>query len=118
MGCQADIIAIGPFLPSVVTYLDYPEEHYRELSHGTPVVTTVLYVNTTDASKQLAQILGFNLWDLNEHCFCKEDLWETSWQDLFELLVTQATDFNADEAIKGFQTLAKEGFMFYFRPNG
>lgn len=67
MGMKATLMAIGPFEERLVQYLDYGPWDYKGVEDGEKVVATLINCRTTDASKALAEALGFGVMELGKH---------------------------------------------------
>jgi hypothetical protein len=107
MGCDAEIIAIGPFSKKSIPALHYPEEQYRGVAEGTTVITYVFYAMGSTESEKLARCFGVGRWDLGRHAL------DASKADL----ETLARDFD-ERGKEHFLTLREAGFQFYYMPNG
>ncbi len=107
MGCDAEIIAMGPFSTRIVSALGYPEEYYREVSDGTTVIASVFGASGSTESEKLARCFGVGRWDLGRHVL------DPSRADL----ETLRRDFD-ERSTKDFLTLREAGFKFYYMPNG
>ena len=107
MGCDAAIIAIGPFAKRIVHALGYPEEQYRGLTDGTTVIAFVFGASGTTESEKLAQCFGVGRWDLGRHVL------DASAAELSKL----RSDFD-DQSTDNFVALRDAGFKFYYMPNG
>jgi hypothetical protein len=107
MGCDATIIAIGPFSKRIVPALGYPEDQYRGVAEGATVITCVFEAFGSTESEKLSQCFGVGRWDLGRHVL------DVSRADL----TTLRRDF--DERSTGdFVALREAGFQFYYMPNG
>jgi hypothetical protein len=107
MGCDATIIAIGPFSRSIASALGYLEEQYREVAEGATVITCVFEASGSTQSEKLSQCFGVGRWDLGRHVL------DASRADLSTL----RRDFD-EGATEDFVALREAGFQFYFMPNG
>ena len=107
MGCDATIIAIGPFSRRIASALAYPEEQYREVAEGATVITCVFTAFGSTQSEKLSQCFGVGRWDLGRHAL------DASRADLKALRL----EFD-DRDTEQFLTLREAGFQFYFMPNG
>jgi hypothetical protein len=107
MGCDAEIIAIGPFSKRIVHALGYPEDQYRGVAEGTTVIAFVFEASGSTESEKLAQCFGVGRWDLGQHVL------NASRADL----TTLRRDFD-EHLTDNFVTLRDAGFKFYFMPNG
>lgn len=107
MGCNAEIIAIGPFSKKLIPVLGYSEEQRRGIAEGTTVITCVFgECSGSTQSEKLAQCFGVGRWDLGRHMLnaAKADL-------------TMLRDFD-EHSTENFLALREAGFQFYFMPNG
>src|SRR4051794_30521374 len=107
MGCDAEIIAIGPFSKGLIPALCYMEEQYRGVAEGATVITSVFDTFGSTQSEQLAQCFGVGRWDLGRHFL------DPSRADLDTL----RRDFDEGRT-EHFLTLREAGFQFYYMPNG
>jgi hypothetical protein len=106
MGCDAQIIAIGPFSKTLLSALTYPEEQYRQVQEGTTIITTVFAACGSTESETLAQCFGVGRWDLDRHVL------DPKQADLAKL-----RQFD-DKGTDSFVALRQAGFQFYYVPNG
>lgn len=107
MGCDAEIIAIGPFSKTLVSALGYPEEQYRGVADGATVITCVFGAFGSTESEKLARCFGVGRWDLGRHEL------DASKADL----ETLRRDFD-EPGTNHFLALREAGFQFYYMPNG
>jgi hypothetical protein len=107
MGCDAEIIAIGPFSKRIAPALGYPEEQYRSVAEGAMVITTVFEAFGSTQSERLSQCFGVGRWDLGRHVL------DASSADL----ATLRREFD-EQSTEHFLALRETGFQFYFMPNG
>lgn len=107
MGCDAEIIAIGPFSKRIIPALGYPEEQYRGVAEGATVITTVFEAFGSTQSEGLSQCFGVGRWDLGRHVL------DASRADL----ATLRREFD-EQSTGHFLALREAGFQFYFMPNG
>jgi hypothetical protein len=117
MGMCADIVALGPFSPDIVQFLEYPPDLYRATMSGTIIVTTLFgIVEGSSASRQFALCLGISdAWDFNQHKIDPNRIDIAALGRLFQTLSegeSYAKDLNK---LLAFRT---HGFQFIFRPNG
>ncbi len=104
---SVELLAVGPFGPSVVELLDYGAERYAGVPAGTKVITRLfdVYDNDKDAG-ELAACLGADVWDFNTHAL---DPWRA---DLDALSRLAGGD---DVLVRRFSELRAAGFRFFFR---
>ena|SRR5690349_440328 len=107
MGCDAEVIAIGPFSKTLVPALGYPAEQYLGVEEGATVITTVFEAFGSTQSEKLSQCFGVGRWDLGRHVL------DGSKADLGGL----RRDFD-EQSTEHFVALREAGFQFYFMPNG
>jgi hypothetical protein len=107
MGCDAEIIAIGPFSKKLIPALGYPEEQYRAVAEGATVITGVFEAFGSTESEKLAQCFGVGRWDLGQHLL----------DPLRADLETLRRDFD-ERGTEDFLALREAGFRFYYMPNG
>lgn len=107
MGCDAEIIAIGPFSKGLLLAFGYPEEQYRGVADGTMVITCVFGAFGSTESEKLARCFGVGRWDLGRHAL------DASRADLDTL----RRDFD-ERGTEHFLALCEAGFRFYYMPNG
>jgi hypothetical protein len=106
MGCNAEIIAIGPFSKRLIPALGYGEEQYRGVAEGTTVITCVFGdCGGSTESERLARCFGVGRWDLGRHVL------NASEADL----ETLRSNF---EGVDDFLALREAGFHFYYMPRG
>ncbi|MEM6782925.1 MAG: hypothetical protein AAF624_04220 [Bacteroidota bacterium] len=106
MSLDAQVIAIGPFLPALVDCLDYPARFYEKVPPGTTVICTVFQGLTNEGSTQLAEALGFRPFDLGKHAIGLDGVDDERLR-MFDL-----------DAFERFDRLREAGFQFYYLPNG
>lgn len=107
MGCDAEIIAIGPFSKRLIPALGYPEEHYRGVAEGATVITCVFEAFGSTESEKLARCFGVGRWELGRHAL----------DALRADLETLRRDFD-ERSTEQFLALRQAGFCFYYMPNG
>jgi hypothetical protein len=107
MGCDAEIIAIGPFSKRLVPALGYPAEQYQGVADGATVITCVFCAFGSTESEKLAQCFGVGRWELGRHVL------DAARADL----VTLGRDFDERDT-EHFLALREAGFQFYYMPNG
>jgi hypothetical protein len=107
MGCDAEIIAIGPFSTKLIPALGYPEEQYRGVAEGATVITCVFAAFGSTESEKLARCFGVGRWDLGRHVL------DASHADLNTL----QREFD-EQSTQHFLELREAGFRFYYMPNG
>jgi hypothetical protein len=107
MGCDAEIIAIGPFSKRLVPALGYPAEQYQGVADGVIVITCVFDAFGSTQSEKLAQCFGVGRWELGRHVL------DATRADL----ATLRCDFD-EQSTEHFLALREAGFQFYFMPNG
>ncbi len=107
MGMAAEIFAIGLFQPEIVDCLGYPADKYQNTKPGTRIVVHIIEVDGTGQSRLLADCLGIDPWDFNQH---ELDISRINWERLEQ-------EFYA-ETVEQMQALQRAGFVFFFRPNG
>ena len=107
MGCDAEIIAVGPFSKGIVSALGYPEEQYRGVSEGATVITSVFEAFGSTQSEKLSQCFGVGRWDLGRHVLDASRA----------ALDTPRRDFD-ERSTDDFMVLREAGFQFYYMPNG
>jgi hypothetical protein len=107
MGCDAEIIGIGPFAERLIPALGYPAEQYHGVAEGATVITCVFEAFGSTESEKLAQCFGVGRWDLGRHVL------DSSRADL----ATLRRDFD-EKSTEDFSALREAGFKFYFMPNG
>ena len=107
MGCDATIIAVGPFSKRIVGSLGYPVEDYSSVADGATVITVVFETFGSTSSEALAQCFGVGRWDLGRHRL------DAACADL----KTLQRDFE-ERSTEQFIVLREAGFQFYYMPNG
>jgi hypothetical protein len=106
MGLDAQIIAVGPFSPSVLPALEYGPEFYAAVAPSTTVVSNVFLAGTSEASHQLAAAFGVGAMELGRHELQPEHA-------NHELLVKEF----GEQSVQQFVLLVRSGFRFYYLPN-
>ena len=107
MGCDAEVIAIGPFSKRLVPALGYPAEQYSGVEEGATVIATVFEALGSTQSEVLSQCFGVGRWELGRHVL------DSSKADLVRL----RREFD-EQGTEDFLALRDAGFQFYFMPNG
>jgi len=107
---DAELLAIGKYVPAVRSSLAYPEDFYSDTPLGATIITTVCMCVTTDGSQKLAQALGIFPWQYEQHCGLSGEGADLS-------LLEEAAEGGAD-AVACFLNLRAHGFKFYYLPNG
>jgi len=106
MGCDADLLAIGPFSQAVASCLSYVAESYAGVPDGTLVLSTLFACPTTDVSEALAEAVQAELWGFSTHVLKPADF---DWEALADL---------HEEDVEALRALVAAGFQIFFRPNG
>ncbi len=114
MGMEAVLMAMGPYSPAVREFLEYGDQFYSGTKIGTTVLTTVFICNTSDSSRGLAQALGIDPWDFNQHFIPAERLDSMRQGDV----KAWAEELGQREDWLDFEALRAHGFTFIYRPNG
>lgn len=116
MGTDAALVAIGPFSEDVVKYLCYPSECYEDTKQGNTVYTIICWMSTTSGSEQLAEALGVEPWNFNQHFLLAEKIDVAK----FVAVMKDSRDgnFDLDETMDVINTLKGKGFLFIYLPNG
>jgi hypothetical protein len=107
MGCDAEVIAIGPFSKKIVSALGYAGEQYQGVAEGATVITTVFEAFGSTESEKLSRCFAVGRWELGRHVL------DSSKADLGTL----RRDFD-ERSTEQFLALREAGFQFYFMPNG
>jgi hypothetical protein len=106
MGCDATMIAIGPFSKRIVHALNYLEEQYVGVAEGATVICVVFETFGSSNSEDLARCFGMGRWDLGRHHL------DATRADL------KALGKVDEESAESFVTLRDAGFQFYYMPKG
>ena len=115
MSEQADLLAIGPFDPSIADCLDYKTDAYENVPKKTLVVCTVFHMTSNEGSRLLAKALGTKVWDFASHHIAAGDV---VWDQLQDALKRGSEEADVWGAMERFKRLIEAGFEFYDRPNG
>lgn len=111
MGIDSEIVAIGPFSPDLVTFLQHPAARYESLPTGTQVITLFIHAPTSDTSHALAAACGFKAWSFDRHHIEPEKV------DL-EALRIVGNESGVADLDDAFRRFWKAEFDFYFITNG
>ncbi len=107
MGCDAEVIAVGPLSQRIIHALEYPPSHYLGVLDGATLITTVFDAMGTTLSQRLAECFGVGAWDLGKHVL-----------DPFKAdLETLRTEFD-EKCAMSLVALRDAGFKFYYLPHG
>ena len=110
MGMAADVLAIGPFRPSLLPHLDYPAHLHARTSEGATLIETVFETSEgSTRSRALAACFGIDPWDFDAHAL------DAGAADVERLRTLFSEEL---ELVEKFLALREAGFRFYFRPNG
>lgn len=107
MGMNAEIIAIGIFKEDIIPYLEYPENCYSSVREGIKITSFICEASTTSRSYLLAECLGIDPWDFNQH----------EINPLNMNIERMKTEFG-DDVVDRINALHHAGFSFFYRPNG
>ena len=110
MGMDAELFAIGKFVPEAVDSLDYPSDFYSDTPTGSTIIIRVGGCCTSQQSEWLAEALGVSPWAFEEHC-------DLSGEDADLGLLVESLE-NGVRAVASFVKLRSLGFKFYYLPNG
>ena len=117
MGCEADIIVIGPYnILKKYDALEYPDEFYDGVPEHALVFGSLMSVVTTSTSHALSDLCCVDLWDLGNHKVTK-----TNADALNDL--KYCVDYDVMEAYDNLRGLLKEAeqderILIWFIPNG
>ena len=101
---DADIIAVGEFNDNIADYLEYNNQFYQNVERGCKVVVSSLFFVSGEAeTKVLAECLGIDHLNVNQHDIDPQKI------NFFKL----EREFDEDE-FNTFKALYKAGFSFYF----
>lgn len=105
-GVDADVTAFGPFSPDIAKYLEQDEEYYKNTETGKNVIVNSIFDSTgKKESLKLAECLGIDLLDFNQH--------ELDF-DLVNIFMLKK-EFG-EEDTKRYIKLRDSGFKFFFMP--
>lgn len=108
MGMSAEIMAMGPFSRSIVRYLEYPEDFYKDTREGVVVLRRLFTVyEGSGTSRKLATCFGIEAWDFNQHHLDPMRVDLDTIREMFDV-----------RDVCAFLALRDAGFQFYFIPNG
>ena len=114
MGMTAEVLAVGPFSPSLIPHLTHPPDRYTSVQAGAILMERVFpYCLGSSSSRDLAAALDVDPWDFRTHVVIPE---RVDCESLRAVLALIGAD--VERAIDRFYALARAGFHFYFRPNG
>jgi len=111
MGMDAELIAIGKFKKSIAWNLEYPKAFYEDTPEDSEIITHVFSCGTSDASKELASMLGIDPWKFEEH---KVDLGRVDFGGLADFCL----EHGVNQLWADFNALKEAGFTFWYMPNG
>ena len=106
MGLDAEVIAIGPFSPSIVSAMEYAPEFYASVQAGAKVIVHVFLASTSSASRELANAFGVDSMELGKHHL------DPNVADIDKL-----TELFGEADVAQFKILRESGFDFYYAPN-
>ncbi len=110
MGMSAEVIAIGPFHPSLIEHLEYPSRFYEHTREGATIIEPVFATpDGSSTSRELAACFGVDPWAFGTHALHADAADIERLRRLF-----QPDEF----LVENFLALRAAGFHFYFRPNG
>lgn len=112
MGTEAYILCIGGFSEGVKNCLSYDPEFYDDTKPGTSVITHRCQCNTSDQSRQLAEVLGCEVWDFNTH---RIDSRKINW---IALSLLDTTDWDERKEVGKLNRLLEAKFICIYIPNG
>lgn len=106
-GTNADVTAIGPFSPEIAQYLEQDEEYYKNTEVGKNVISGfILYSRGKNETIKLANCLGIDILDFNQH--------ELDCEKINIFLLKK--EFPKQDT-KAFIKLREYGFTFFFTPD-
>lgn len=109
MGMDAELLAIGKFSAEIAGHLDYPRNFYIDTPEDSTIITGVCDCVTTDGSELLAEALGIDPWQFQEHCNISGE--NADLEKMGEAIENPAK-------VNDFVALREAGFKFYYLPNG
>lgn len=116
VGVKATLLAIGSYEERLVQYLDYDPWNYKGVEEGQKVVATLVNCRTSDASRELAEALGFGVMDLGKHVM--EGLTKGQHRGLMRFALKGEGARAADCWVQAIDALVRLGtWTFVFLPN-
>ena len=106
MGLDAQVIAIGQFLPDIAWSLEYNESFYTNVPIGATVLTNVFVGCTSEESRRLANAFGVGVMELGKHVL-NPDL--ANIDELEEVF--------GEKEVMQYKCLVQHGFSFFYLPN-
>jgi hypothetical protein len=106
MGLDAQLVAIGPFTPRLIPFLEYPSDFYASVPEGATIIECFYTCLTSDESHRLAAAFGVGALELHRHVL------DSGAADL----TTLATLWEP-QTVEAFYQLRESGFQFYYLPN-
>jgi hypothetical protein len=110
VSASAHLLALGPYSPEIAEHLDYPPDHYEELTGKDMVAGTLFRVEARSGMEALAEIFHVR------HplsCFMSPEA-QVHITDLYPLEGCRGAD-SLSEDWKSYQRLRRAGFSFLFR---
>jgi hypothetical protein len=109
---DADVIVVGPFaVLKEAGALEYDTTFYEGVPDNTLVIGVVVAVSTTTQSRQLAEILNIEPWDLGNHRI-------TSVNEGYDLLeeIGDKPAYRIVSTVR--KLLTHPDVLMFYRPNG
>lgn len=114
MGMNANVEGFGPFSKDIAECLDYPADYYDDVEEGTLVACSFFCCNTSETSRDLAEVLGCKPWDFSTHPI---DLSRVNWFGL-EMLNEEKAIVSSSHEIEDFKKMLNKEFKLFYMPHG
>jgi hypothetical protein len=116
MGMSAEILALGPFNPSLVLHLPRPPELYSRVPVGALLLEPVVpQTPGSTTGRALAASVGASAWDFDTHALDPDRF---DWPALQLALASYLPDPEVLIILARLRALITAGFRFWFQPNG
>jgi hypothetical protein len=106
VGLNSNILVVGKYKDMPNCVLDYPDDYYANTYGYTIVFGTIGECNTSQESRDLAEMCNVDIWDFNTHHITKEPNLPYDYDERF-------LDWYG-EIVR----CLKNGLDLYFQPNG
>lgn len=103
----SELVAVGIFKKDIAPYLEYPEDHYSNVKEGIKILTFICQGLGRSRSYLLAECLGIDVWDFNQHEI-----------DILKVNVELMKAEFGNEIVNAIDALHRAGFSFFYRPQG
>jgi hypothetical protein len=117
MSMHASILAVGRFRKEFAEagYYEFSADHYKGVPEGTIISTELGHINTTPASRELADLLGADLNEVATHHLKNEVVSRLTAAELYAANVAQAMNESPEGLVEALKAFASANYHLFLR---